>query len=84
MKTVKKGKLKKANLISYSKSELTELIKKKIKSNYIYNMTDLKSHNIFKFDILIELLNTLNEIVKITIGFEYIPEKQKLRLITLY
>ncbi|MDY2586735.1 hypothetical protein [Winogradskyella aquimaris] len=84
LKTVKKGKLKKANLISYSKNEFTELIKKKIKSNYIYNMTDLKSFNIFKFDILIELLNTLNEIVKITIGFEYIPKKEKLRLITLY
>lgn len=84
LRTVKKGKLKKANLISYSKNELTELIKKKIKSNYIYNMTSLKSYNVFKFDILIELLNTLNEIIKITIGFEYIPEKQKLRLITLY
>jgi hypothetical protein len=84
LRTVKKGKLKKANLITYTKSELTELIKKKIKSNYIYNMTYLKSYNVFKFDILIELLNTLNEIVKITIGFEYIPEHQKLRLITLY
>lgn len=84
LKTVKKGKLKKASLISYSKNELAELIKKKIQSNYIYNMTDLKSHNIFKFDILIELINTLNEIVKITLGFEYIPQKQKLRLITLY
>lgn len=84
LRTIKKGKLKKANLISYSKSELTELIKKKIQSNYIYNMTYLKSYNVLKFDILIELLNTLNEIVKITIGFEYIPEHQKLRLITLY
>tara|TARA_B110000240_G_C13420648_1_gene419317 strand:- start:94 stop:1185 length:1092 start_codon:yes stop_codon:yes gene_type:complete len=84
LRTVKKGKLKKANLISYSKNELTELIKKKVKSNYIYNMTDLKAHNVFKFDILIELLNTLNEIIKITIGFEYISENQKLRLITLY
>lgn len=84
LKKVKTGKLKKANLISYSKEELIQLIKMKIKSNYIYNMTDLKSHNIFKFDVLIELLNTLNEIVKITIGFEYIPREKKLRLITLY
>ncbi len=84
LKSVKQGKLKKANLISYSKDELTELIKGKIKSNYIYNMTFLQSYNIFKFDILIEQLNSLNEIVKITIGFEYIPKKQKLRLITLY
>lgn len=84
LRTIKRGKLKKANLLSYSKSELTELIKKKISSNYIYNMTDLKSHKIFKFDILIELKNTLNEIVKVTIGFEYMPNKEKLRLITLY
>ncbi|MGG8496598.1 hypothetical protein ACQY1Q_09290 [Tenacibaculum sp. TC6] len=84
LKTVKKGKLKKANLIAYSKKELTQLIQKKIKSNYIYNMTDLKTHNIFKFDILIELLNTMDEIVKITIGFEYKSENGKLRLITLY
>ena len=47
-------------------------------------MTYLKSYNVLKFDILIELLNTLNEIVKISIGFEYIPEHKKLRLITLY
>ncbi|MFL0073714.1 hypothetical protein, partial [Tenacibaculum maritimum] len=72
------------NLISYSKNQLIDLIKSKIKSNYIYNMTDLKTHNIFKFDIIIELQNTLNEIVKLTIGFEYIPKQKKLRLITLF
>jgi len=80
----KSGKLKKASIISTSKEELIELITKKINSNYIYNMTNLKTYNIFKFDILIELLNELNEIIKITIGFEYLPEHAKLRLITLY
>ncbi|CAA0218316.1 hypothetical protein LVK03_13825 [Tenacibaculum maritimum] len=84
LRKVKTGKLKKANLISYSKNQLIDLIKSKIKSNYIYNMTDLKTHNIFKFDIIIELQNTLNEIVKLTIGFEYIPKQKKLRLITLF
>ncbi len=84
LKKVKTGKLKKANLISYSKKDLVNLIKNKIMSNYIYNMTDLKSHNVFKFDIIIELLNTLDEIIKITIGFEYIPKQKKLRLITLF
>jgi len=80
----KSGKMKKASLISSSKEELIELIKKKINSNYIYNMTNLKSYNTFKFDILIELLNEMNEIVKVTIGFEYLPKHAKLRLITLY
>lgn len=47
-------------------------------------MTDKKEHNIFQFDIIIELLNTLDEIIKLTIGFEYVPIKKKLRLITLY
>lgn len=84
LKSEKMGKLKKASLITYSKDELTQIIKNKIKSNYIYNMTDLKSYDIFKFDILIELLNSLNEIIKVTIGFEYIPNQRKLRLITLY
>lgn len=84
LRTVKKGKLKKANLINYSKNELIDLIKNKINSNYIYNMTDLKLYNVFKFDILIELLNVFNEVIKVTIGFEYIPKEKKLRLITLY
>lgn len=84
LKNVKTGKLKKANLISYSKDEITQIIKNKINSNYIYNMTDLKEYNTLKFDIMIELLNTLNEVVKLTIAFEYIPNQKKLRLITLY
>ena len=84
LKNIKTGKLKKANLITYTKDELTQVIKNKINSNYIYNMTNLKSHNTLKFDILIELLNTLNETIKITIGFEYIPNQKKIRLITLY
>ena len=84
LKNIKTGKLKKANLITYTKDELTQEIKKKINSNYIYNMTNLKSHNTLKFDILIELLNTLNETIKITIGFEYISNQKKIILITLY
>lgn len=84
LKRIKTGKMKKINLINSSKEELIEIIKSKIKSNYIYNMTELKLHDVLKFDIIVELKNSFKEIVKVTIGFEYLPKHSKLRLITLY
>ncbi|MPS73602.1 MAG: hypothetical protein E2590_10710 [Chryseobacterium sp.] len=84
LKTVKAGKLKKANLINYPKEKIIKLISQKIDSNYIYNLTDIKEHNVLKFDIIIELKNILEEVIKITIAFEYIPNQEKIRLITLY
>lgn len=84
LKTEKTGKLEIANLITYSKEELIDIIQSKINSNYIYNMTVSKEHNVLKFVIIIELLNKVSKTIKITIVFEYIPKEKKLRVITLY
>ncbi len=84
LKTRKIGSLKKASISNFSKSKLERIILGKINSNYIYNLQYINEYKTAKFDIIIELLNCYDEIIKITLGLEYLPEQNKLRLITLY
>lgn len=81
----KKGKLKKAGLLKTDKNEIEKLIREKINSNYIYNLTYLSEYNTLKFNILVEIrASDTGNLVKITLSLEYKPEEKLLRLITLY
>lgn len=81
----KVGKLKKAGLIRFTSKELEDLIRQKISSNYIYNLTHIKKHGTTKFNIIIEkYAEDIDEIVKLTISLEYMPSSKKLRLITMF
>lgn len=81
----KGGKLKKAQLENYQKKDFENLIKEKIKNNYIYELTELKEHNIVKFNIVIELdVQYTTEKVKCNVSLVYNPEEEIIRLITLF
>ena len=81
----KRGKLKKAGFLKIDKNEIEKLIKEKINSNYIYNLTFLNEYNTLKFNIQVELkAGDTGNPVKITLSLEYNPEEKLLRLITLY
>lgn len=85
LKENKSGKLKKATLIDFDKTELETLIKNKINSNYIYNMVYLDEHDTLKFNMVIETVTSdTKEKVKLTLALEYIPKNNELRLITMF
>jgi hypothetical protein len=77
--------IERAGLLNFSVEEFTELIKEKIESNYIYNLTFLEKYNTLKFNILIEIKRIdSNKLMKLLIALEYKPKDRKLRLITMY
>ncbi len=83
----KRGKLKKCGMINFGPKELEQMIRKKIRSNYIYNMRYLKEHEKveFNFNILVETkAPDSGELVKITLGLKYKPSENLLRLITMF
>ena len=81
----KSGSLSLSGLTSISKEELSILIKKKINSNYFYNLEFLKEFQVAKFNIVIELLNNRSRLpVKYLISMEYKAKENKLRVITMY
>lgn len=81
----KTGKMKKAGLISLEKKEIEDLIKEKIESNYIYNLSYSDEFNLVKFNIIIEIsVPDSNEIVKLLVALEYLSNDKILRLITMY
>lgn len=79
----KTGRMKKSGLINFNKSEIESLIRDKIASNYIYNLTYLKQYGTMKFNILIEKELDLDERMRMMVALEYIPAKKMLRLITM-
>lgn len=83
--TKKIGKLKKAQFENYSIKDFEKLIKQKIKDNYIYEMSELKEHNVIKFNVIIELdVQYSKERVKCQATLHYQPEEKKLKLITFF
>ena len=79
----KTGRMKKSGLIHFNRGEIEELIRRKISSSYIYNMTHLKQHGTTKFNIVIEKDIGDAEIIRLLVALEYMPDKKKLRLITM-
>ena len=58
---------------------LKELIKSKISSNYIYNLTYQAQHDIAKFNVIIEVNK-----FRVVVALEYRPRAAELRLITMF
>lgn len=81
----KADNMERAGITNLRIEEIETLIKEKINSNYIYNLTFLKDHEILKFNILIETTRTdNNKPFKLTVGLEYKPTDKILRLITMF
>lgn len=76
--------LGRAGIINFSIEEIETLIKRKIQSNYFYNLAFLSNWNILKFNISIEVPRTdSHKFMKLIIALEYKPNEKKLRLITM-
>lgn len=83
--TQKAGKLKKAGLFNYSTYEVAALIAEKIRSNYIYEMTELPAHNVVKFNLVIELVaQATKEVVRCNVTLAGNNEDKVLKVVTLF
>lgn len=81
----KLGKLEQAQLSGLTLESLAEIIQKKIKQNYIYNLEFLEEYNVMKFNTVIEFTRTDGGYpARLLASFEYIPTEKKIRLLTFY
>lgn len=85
LRTEKLGSLKRAGLDQITLDELRSIIFDKITANYIYNLAYNPEHDIIKFNVLLEFpYNERSVGARLIAAFEYQPEKQAIRLLTLY
>jgi hypothetical protein len=81
----KADNLERAGITNLTLDELEIIIKAKIRSNYIYNLSFLKQSGTLKFNILIETKRTdTNKLMKLVVALEYMPMDKILRLITMF
>lgn len=83
--TQKLGSLQKAEIADLERTDLAELIKSKIASNYIYNLSYIEEHDVAKFNLVLEVpRSTGGYPTRLLVALEYIPEEKILRVITLF
>jgi len=84
IKLKKAGSLRRAGLGGVSTHELQKIIRGKLRSNYIYNMSYLAEHNVTKFSIVIEVPDEDGDPFRLMAALEYRPDYKVLRLLTFY
>jgi len=84
LKTAKLGKLEKAGIADLSKAELEDTIRKKLRASYIYNMewVDEPTHQLSKFNIMLEFPRAVGHPERLMVALEYKPAERVLRLLT--
>jgi len=86
LRTKKYGKLEKAGIADLTKAELEETIRKKLRSNYLYNLewVDEPTHQVSKFNIMLEFPRVGESPERLLVSLEYKPAEKVLRLLTAY
>lgn len=84
LKTAKQGKLVRAGIDDLTKAELEEAIRKKLRTNYLYNMewVDKPTHRLSKFNIMLEFPRAGGVPERLMVALEYKPAEKVLRLLT--
>lgn len=82
--TKKTDNMNNLGLLNITKEELEQKILINIHNNYIYNI-EKNEYGDFMFNVLIELLENYDgERKNVLVSLKYIPDKNELRLITMY
>ena len=84
LQTKKLGKLKKAGLADLTKQELEVAIREKLRMSYLYNMewVDEPTHQLSKFNIMLEFPRGNGHPERMVAALEYKPMERVLRLLT--
>ncbi|KGD37164.1 hypothetical protein DP44_1427 [Burkholderia pseudomallei] len=85
LKTVKLGKVMKAGLADLTKAELEAAIREKLRTSYLYNMewVDEPTHQLSKFNIMLEFPRADGYPERMVVSLEYRPVERVLRLVTV-
>lgn len=83
--TVKLGKLQNAGLAELTKAELETAIRSKLRMNYLYNLewVEAPTHQLSKFNILLEFPRAEGHPERVVVALEYRPSNRLLRLLTM-
>lgn len=84
IKKAKSGSMRHAGLGDVTTEELQRIVKGKLRSNYIYNMSYLAEHKVTKFSIIIEVVDAGGEPFRLMAALEYLPNDKVLRMLTFY
>lgn len=85
LKENKSGSMERVGFDQFSTEQISYAIRRKIKENYIYNLTYLPEHGTLKFNIIVEQPRTdKNKPMKMLVALEYMHEKKTLRLLTMF
>jgi hypothetical protein len=81
----KRGVFQRAGLTHLDAGSLSTLIADRLTSNYIYDLEYNPSHNLIRFNTLIEVSPPLARVRhRFTVGLEFIPTERAVRVITMY
>lgn len=85
LKTVKLGKMMKAGLADLTKADLEAAIREKLRMSYLYNMewVDEPTHQLSKFNIMLEFPRPTGYPERMVVSLEYRPVDRVLRLVTV-
>jgi hypothetical protein len=85
LKTAKLGKMNKAGLADLTKAELEASIRAKMRMSYLYNMewVDQPTHQLSKFNIMLEFPRSDGYPERMVVALEYRPAERVLRLVTV-
>lgn len=78
--TEKLGSMKASKIWNMDKNLIEELLLKKIENDYIFNL-EITEYNTVKFNTIIEIRENP---FKLLVSLDYLPDKEELRLITMY
>lgn len=85
LRTNKRDNMERAGLAELSATELADQIKAKINSDYIYNLRYDDTHDKSFFTMILEATDPASsKPARLTVGLEYRPTQNDLRLITMF
>ena len=85
LNTAKTGTLKRLGVLGQPKATLEDLIRAKLRSNYLYNLHFRPDYSVATFNILLELQAVdTGAPVRVVAAFAYEQERNAIRLVTLY
>jgi len=84
LQTAKRNKLEKAGVADLSKEDLEDSIRRKLRSSYLYNLewVDEPTHQLSKFNIMVEFPRADGHPERLMVALEYKPAERVLRLLT--
>ncbi|WP_226487879.1 hypothetical protein [Pseudomonas sp. B20] len=85
LQTTKLGKLQKAGLAELTKAELETAIRSKLRMNYLYNLECVSqpTHQLSKFNILLEFPRVGGHPERVVLALEYRPVDRIVSLVTI-